>query len=88
MRQRSDEAANHWQLSSIGDSNINFGLGKHACPGRFFAGNEIKVVLAHLVLNYDIKLQEGEGRPEPMMFMMSKTANSKAEILFKRRTPI
>ncbi|KAK9414413.1 hypothetical protein SUNI508_11255 [Seiridium unicorne] len=86
MRHQSEEAANRWQFTSIGDYNINFGIGKHACPGRFFAGNEIKVILAHLVLNYDIKLKEGEGRPEPMMFMMSKTANSKAEILFKRRT--
>lgn len=23
--------------------NLTFGYGKHACPGRFFAGNEIKV---------------------------------------------
>ncbi|KAF3001030.1 hypothetical protein E8E14_005804 [Neopestalotiopsis sp. 37M] len=86
MRNQSEEAANRWQFSSIGDYNINFGLGKHACPGRFFAGNEIKVILAHLVTKYDIKLKDGEGRPEPVMFMMSKTANSKAEIMFKRRS--
>ncbi|KAH6648936.1 cytochrome P450 [Truncatella angustata] len=86
MRQQSDEAANRWQFTSIDNHNINFGLGKHACPGRFFAGNEIKVILSHLVLNYDIKLEDGKGRPEPTMFMMSKIANSKAEILFKRRT--
>ncbi|KAI1861193.1 uncharacterized protein JN550_011015 [Neoarthrinium moseri] len=86
MRQESAEGGNRWQLTSIGDWNINFGLGKHACPGRFFAANEIKLVLAHFLLNYDIKLKDGEQRPEPMMFMMSKTANPNAEILFKRRS--
>src|SRR5579871_6099626 len=32
-----------------------FGLGKHACPGRFFAINEIKIALHHLLLKYDIR---------------------------------
>ncbi|KAH8664171.1 cytochrome P450 [Xylariales sp. PMI_506] len=85
LRQQSEEAANRWQFTSIGDWNLNFGLGKHACPGRFFASHEIKLVLAYFLLHFDIKLKDGEARPEPMMFMMSRTANSKAEIMFKRR---
>ncbi|ORY71919.1 cytochrome P450 [Pseudomassariella vexata] len=86
MRQLSDETANRHQFTSIGDTNMNFGLGKHACPGRFFAGNEIKLILAYLLLNYDIKLKDGETeRPKPMMFMMSKTPNPTAEIMFRRR---
>ncbi|XDG02270.1 hypothetical protein ABKA04_001885 [Annulohypoxylon sp. FPYF3050] len=75
-----------WQFTSIGDSAMNFGLGKHACPGRFFAGCEIKMVLAYLLLNYDIKLREGEGRPAPNMFMMTKSPSMTAEILFRRRS--
>jgi cytochrome P450 len=35
----------------------------HACPGRFFAGNELKVALPHLLLKYDWKMPEGESRP-------------------------
>ncbi|KAF4442286.1 cytochrome p450 [Fusarium acutatum] len=30
-----------------------FGLGKHACPGRFFAHDEMKVATALLILKYD-----------------------------------
>lgn len=85
MRQQSDEASNRWQFTSIGDTSLNFGLGKHACPGRFFASNEIKLCLAYLLLTYDIKLKDGEGRPEPMQFMMSKSPNTTAEILFRKR---
>ncbi|OTA91943.1 hypothetical protein M434DRAFT_75356 [Hypoxylon sp. CO27-5] len=75
-----------WQFTSINDTAMNFGLGKHACPGRFFAGCEIKMILAHLLLNYDIKLRDGEGRPSPNMFMMTKSPSTTAEILFRRRS--
>lgn len=32
-----------------------WGHGRHACPGRFFAANELKLLLAYIVLNYDIE---------------------------------
>ncbi|KAI0007725.1 ent-kaurene oxidase [Xylariaceae sp. FL0662B] len=88
LRQQSEEAANRWQYTSIGDTSQNFGLGKNACPGRFFAGSEIKMILAYLLLNYDIKFKDGETRPKPNMFMMTKSPNTNAEVLFRRRTPI
>ncbi|KAI2781765.1 ent-kaurene oxidase [Daldinia loculata] len=84
----STNANGRWQFTSIGDTAMNFGLGKHACPGRFFAGCEIKMVLAYLLLNYDIKLRDGEGRPAPNMFMMTKSPSMTAEVLFRRRTTI
>ena len=85
MRQQSEEDGHKWQFTSIGDTNVNFGAGKHACPGRFFAGNEIKMVLAYFLLNYDVRLKEGEGRPKPMMMVMSKAPDPNAEVLFRRR---
>ncbi|PWY78991.1 cytochrome P450 [Aspergillus eucalypticola CBS 122712] len=39
--------------------NLAFGHGKHACPGRFFAANEVKIVLIFLLLRYDWTLLEG-----------------------------
>ncbi|KAF7347453.1 hypothetical protein MVEN_01501300 [Mycena venus] len=36
-----------------------FGLGRHACPGRFFASMELKIILSHMLLNYDISLPDG-----------------------------
>ncbi|KAI1347937.1 cytochrome P450 [Xylaria sp. FL0043] len=76
---------NRHQFTSIGDTNQNFGLGKHACPGRFFAAQEIKLILAYLLLNYDIKLRDGEARPKPVVFMMTKSPSQTAEVLFRRR---
>ena len=40
-----------------------FGYGKYACPGRFYASNEMKLVLANLLLLYDFKLPDGAERP-------------------------
>lgn len=88
MRQRSDDDANRFQFTSISDTNMNFGAGKHACPGRFFAGNEVKMILAYFLINFDIKLKEGESRPKGMMLMMSKTPDPNAEIMFRRRTTV
>ncbi len=85
MRQQSEEDANRWQFTSISDTNLNFGAGKHACPGRFFAANGIKMMLAYFLMHYDMKLKDGEERPKPMMIMMSKTANPNGEIMFRRR---
>jgi len=85
MRQQSDEDANRWQLTSLSDTSLNFGAGKHACPGRFFAGNTIKMMLAYLLLHFDLKLKDGQDRPQPMTLMMTKTPNPKGEIMLRRR---
>ncbi|KAI8309970.1 Cytochrome P450 monooxygenase easM [Colletotrichum sp. SAR11_59] len=44
---------NKWQFVSTSPEFLSFGHGKHACPGRFFASNEIKIALIHLLMNYD-----------------------------------
>jgi len=38
------------------DRFLGFGHGKHACPGRFFASQEMKLMLAHIVMTYDVRL--------------------------------
>lgn len=47
------------QFVAANEDNMTFGYGRHACPGRFFAANEIKMILAQLLLNYDIGMPDG-----------------------------
>jgi cytochrome P450 len=47
------------QFAATSEDHMGFGCGKQACPGRFFVGDVIKVVLCHMLLKYDWKLQEG-----------------------------
>ncbi|KAF5714591.1 cycloheximide-inducible CIP70 (cytochrome P450 family) [Fusarium mundagurra] len=49
-----EKAANN-QFVSVNQSSLAFGYGRHACPGRFFAANEIKMILAQALLQYDVK---------------------------------
>lgn len=39
--------------------NLSWGWGRHACPGRFFAAHEIKLIAVQILLHYDLKLPEG-----------------------------
>ncbi|KAJ3580339.1 hypothetical protein NPX13_g217 [Xylaria arbuscula] len=52
--------ANRHQFATTGPESLAFGQGKTACPGRFFAASNIKVVLANLLLNYDISFPPGQ----------------------------
>ncbi|KAI0847851.1 putative cytochrome P450 [Daldinia vernicosa] len=53
-----------FQFSYANDPNVlNFGYGKYACPGRFFASLIIKMVLAKLLVEYDFQFLPGTGRP-------------------------
>jgi cytochrome P450 len=51
------------QLITASVDALTWGYGLHACPGRLYAATEIKVILAHLISNYDLRLREGESRP-------------------------
>lgn len=37
-----------------------FGMGRSICPGRFLVANEYKIVLARMLLDYEVRLS-GEG---------------------------
>ena len=43
-------------MVTTGETHLPFGHGRHACPGRFFVAHELKMALAYLLLNYDLKL--------------------------------
>lgn len=47
------------QFVTSNDQNLVFGYGKHACPGRFLAAAEIKLIVAKILLEYEFK-NEGD----------------------------
>ncbi|KAK7703321.1 hypothetical protein SLS57_010970 [Botryosphaeria dothidea] len=77
-----------FQLANTGPYATAFGFGAHACPGRFFAINEMKIIFAYLLLNYDIKLRDGQGRPKNLEKPTGTIyPDPSVEILFKSRQP-
>ncbi|KAF2010704.1 cytochrome P450 [Aaosphaeria arxii CBS 175.79] len=78
------ETANKAHLVSTGTDNLTFGHGIHACPGRFFAANEIKVALCHLLLKYDWRLADRTSL-EPMRTIGVMTTLDPRNLLEYRR---
>ncbi|KAK1948850.1 cytochrome P450 [Colletotrichum sublineola] len=74
------------QAAYVGITNLGFSFGKHACPGRVFAVNEIKMVLANLLRNYDIKLPDGVNERYPsLVFADQNVPDPSKTILIKQR---
>lgn len=40
---------------SLGPTIMHFGYGRQACPGRFFAGCMIKLIMSRILMEYDFK---------------------------------
>ncbi|GJE99517.1 cytochrome P450 [Phanerochaete sordida] len=73
------------QFITTSPEYIGWGHGKHACPGRFFAANELKAMMAHVITHYDVKLEKGGVRPENVHIAMTISPDPEARVLFRER---
>ncbi|KPM38711.1 hypothetical protein AK830_g7854 [Neonectria ditissima] len=80
------------QFATAGPESLTFGYGNHTCPGRFFASNEIKIILVELLMNWDFRLKGdvelkggAEKRPPNVEVDLVITPNPMAMLEFKRR---
>ncbi|KAI1747227.1 ent-kaurene oxidase [Xylaria castorea] len=72
--------------ATVDDAFLGFGFGKHACPGRFFALNEIKIFIAIMVLHYDLEPLKRKPQMTPIIWLnMPLFTNLKLGI--RRREP-
>ncbi|KAI3332777.1 cytochrome P450 [Ustulina deusta] len=78
---------NGWQFVTTSPAHINFGHGEHACPGRFFASNEIKIILCHLLMKYDWRFIPDVPEPEPRIFDSAISIKADTQIQARRRKP-
>ena len=69
----------------IDKEHMHFGHGKHACPGRALAVNELKMVLACFLLDYDLKYPQGKVRPVKQTVDEIVFADPKAPMLIRKR---
>ncbi|PTB66982.1 cytochrome P450 [Trichoderma citrinoviride] len=84
LRQNEGQGHLH-QFSTTQDRILNFGHGPNACPGRFFASLEIKIILVRLLMDYEFKLKHGNERPANLRAHEFIFPNPDAEILMRRR---
>lgn len=72
------------QFVTTSPEHMGFSHGQHSCPGRFFAANETKILLCHLLLKYDIRLAKGSP-VDSVAFGFALIPNPKARIEVRRR---
>jgi cytochrome P450 len=75
------------QLVTTSPDHLGFGHGQHACPGRFFASNEAKIILIHLLLKYDWRLPAGAPEPKVRTWAFSLRTDPLTKMEYRRRTP-
>ncbi|KAF8867032.1 cytochrome P450 [Acephala macrosclerotiorum] len=83
LRQVSPEDDRRYHLTSTSKTQMQFGGGRHACPGRWFASYEIKLIIIKLLERYEVALNEGEGRPKTIVFQAQQVPNPTAKIRFR-----
>ncbi|KAI1742420.1 cytochrome P450 [Xylaria scruposa] len=86
LRDENPENPHRYQFATTDSNSLHFGHGKFACPGRFFASQQIKLILGHLLLRYDFKFPEGKGRPLNMGSDENVFPDPAARVLIRRKS--
>ncbi|PKY49256.1 cytochrome P450 [Rhizophagus irregularis] len=69
--------------SKVSKNYVVFGGGKHACPGRQLAVNEIKFFLHNIILKYNLRTESGKIEGPKMIGTIKLPSN--AGIIFEKR---
>ncbi|KAF8876321.1 cytochrome P450 [Infundibulicybe gibba] len=74
-----------FRLTSTSLDYLSFGGGRHACPGRFLAALELKCMMAHLILHYDVRTEIEGVRPPDDWFGPICLPSRSGKVLFRKR---
>lgn len=86
LKKRQEGDPNKFQFASLSETETTFGAGFHACPARNYATDIMKLVLVHLLTNYDIKYDSDAQRRPPQMAHDSATLpNLATSILYREK---
>jgi cytochrome P450 len=84
LREKSEDSK--WRFESTSAEYLGFGHGSHSCPGRWLAADIIKIAFAQLILRYDWKFPDGQGRPTDLWLAHVVVPFPTTKIMFKARS--
>ncbi|KAK7444196.1 hypothetical protein Landi51_08747 [Colletotrichum acutatum] len=85
-RQRQKEGMAHkHSFVSVTRTELGWGFGRHACPGRFLSDVEIKLMFAEFLLNYEIKNLDGQPRSKNVEFGVNVLPDPEHQVLIRAR---
>ncbi|KAF9869582.1 hypothetical protein CkaCkLH20_12975 [Colletotrichum karsti] len=85
-RQRQEEGAEiKHSFVAVTRAELGWGFARHACPGRFLADVEVKLMFAEFLLNYEIRNPEGQPRYKNIEFATNILPDPTKEVLIRAR---
>ncbi|KAI0194214.1 cytochrome P450 [Astrocystis sublimbata] len=84
----SDGGTTNIQQDFVGiePGNLTWGNGRFTCPGRWYASAMVKLILAELLLSYDISFADGQTqRPENRHYDMDLLPSNTQKIVLRPR---
>ncbi|KAK1957317.1 cytochrome P450 [Colletotrichum sublineola] len=76
---------NCYYFVTTSSNSLGWGDGTQACPGRFFATSTLKIVMAYVIMNYDVSLSKVAPLKSVLLVNGSYLPDNSVEILFKSR---
>ncbi|KAM5539657.1 hypothetical protein V8D89_006766 [Ganoderma adspersum] len=73
------------QFTTSSATYLSWGYGAHSCPGRFFVVMEMKAILAHVIVHYDLKLGSDSPPPKETCMGFAVAAPRDGVLLFRKR---
>ncbi|GJE99521.1 cytochrome P450 [Phanerochaete sordida] len=73
------------RLETTAPDYLTFGHGRWACPGRFLAANELKAVVAYVLVHYDLRPERAGVRPQNVFRGLVVYPDAHAKVLFRKR---
>jgi cytochrome P450 len=83
------EASRQSTATAMDKTNLAWGYGNHACPGRFFTVRLMKLILTKLLLEFDIGWSRDAklDRPAPLNVEGQFVPDPMQKIKLRRRVP-
>lgn len=86
LRKRQESNTHKFHFASVSDDMLNWGSGRHSCPGRFFAQETLKLMIIHLLEHYEFKhAEETKEVPRFLPNNLFIIPNPALPVLFRER---
>lgn len=85
LREEAKSNPRQYMFTSTDPNHMTFGHGRLACPGRFLAALEIKMMLASFIERYEISFGSGRDRPKNLHLMEWGFANPSVRVQVRER---
>jgi cytochrome P450 len=85
LREAATSNPRQYMFTTTDPNHMTFGHGRLACPGRFLAAIEIKMMLASFIEKYEVSFGPARSRPKNLHLMEWGFSNPMAKVLVRER---